>query len=287
MTLSADQLARYAAQAARHLEQVAAEIVLPTLGRDEGHHWSSATQVHTEADDRAGAALAELFAASFPGQGLIIEDRDDCPGSGDAGELTWYIDPIDGSANHLRGIPYVSLTAGLLRGDEALVGVVHDLLRGNTLSAYQGGGARRSNAEGSETPAVSTVDCLADAMAVVHLARRGPIMGREGALTRLLWSIRKMRCMGSIALDLALLAAGEVDLLVVGRGGPQRTLDILGGLVLLREAGGTAVSADGRPFTLGARTLIAGPEALCREFCELMAEYELEDWTSEMSGGAG
>ncbi len=284
MTLSADQLASFAATAARHLEQVAAQIVLPTLGRDDGHHWSSATQVHTEADDRAGAALAELFSASFPGQGLVIEDRDDVPGTG---ELTWYVDPIDGSANHLRGIPYVSLTAGLLRGDEPLLGVVHDLLRKRTLTAWSDGGATRSRDGRTEPVAISSVDRLEDAMAVVHLAKRGPIMGRDGALTRLLWSIRKIRCMGSIALDLALLAAGEVDLMVVGRGRPQRTLDILGGLVLVREAGGTALCADGQPFDLGSRTLVAGPEALCHQFCELMAEYELEAWTSDMTRPPG
>ena len=284
MTLSTDQLASYAATAARHLEQVAAEIVLPTLGRDDGHHWASPTQVHTEADERAGAALAELFTASFPGHGLIIEDRDDAPGTG---ELTWFVDPIDGSANHLRGIPYVSLTAGLLRGEEPLLGVVHDLLRQSTLTAWTGAGATRSRDGRTEPLAVSSVDQLSDAMAVVHLARRGPIMGRDGALTRLLWSIRKIRCMGSIALDLALLAAGEVDIMVVGRGRPQRTLDILGGLVLVREAGGVALCADGQPFHLGSRTLVAGPEALCRQFCELMAEYDLEAWTSDMTRPPG
>lgn len=275
-----NQLARYAACAANHLEQVASKLVLPSLGKDSGHQWMNSTQVHTQADDEAGAALAALFAESFPDHGLVIEDRETRPGSRD---LTWFIDPIDGSANHLRGIPYVSLTAGLLEGDEPLVGVVHDLMRGSSVMAHRGGGAIRRTASRHEQVSVSSTNRLADAMAVVHLARRGPIMGREGALARLLWSVRKIRCMGSIALDLALLAAGEIDLLVVGRGRPQRTLDILGGLVLLREAGGTAVSADGRPFTLDAHTLIAGPEPICSEFCALMAEYDLEAWTGDMA----
>jgi myo-inositol-1(or 4)-monophosphatase len=280
MTLPENQLARYAARAADHLEQVASKLVLPSLGEDSEHQWLSSTQVHTQADDEAGAALAALFAESFPGHGLVIEDRETQPGAGD---LTWFIDPIDGSANHLRGIPYVSLTAGLLEGDEPVVGVVHDLVRRSSLMAHRGGGATRRTASHHEQVSVSSTSRLADAMAVVHLARRGPIMGREGALTRLLWSVRKIRCMGSIALDLALLAAGEIDLLVVGRGRPQRTLDILGGLILLREAGGTAVSADGHPFTLAARTLIAGPEPICSEFCALMAEDDLEAWTSDMA----
>ena len=102
------------------------------------HHWSSHTSVHTAADALAGAALHDAFAASFPGHGLLIEDRPRLPAPG---PWEWLVDPIDGSANHLRGIPYISLTAGLLHEGVPVVGVVHDPLHGRTFSAHAGGGA--------------------------------------------------------------------------------------------------------------------------------------------------
>lgn len=282
------QLRRMEDLAAQHLAQVAVDVVLPSFGGALGEHtWASHTQVHTPADARAGAALAERFAASFPGHALTVEDRPRVPAASGSEAYEWFIDPIDGSANHLRGIPYVALTAGLCRDGEPVVGVVHDLLRGITFSACTGGGMRRRDARlgASDTSAtrVSGMTQLRDAMLIAHLSRRGPLVCLPGALPHILWHVRKIRCMGSIALDLALLAAGEADLLVVGRGSPQRLLDIVGGMVVLREAGGAIMTAAGGPVSASTRTLIAGPPALCRAFVELMADFDLEGWRQEQA----
>jgi len=222
--------------AVAHLVAVAADIVRPSFGGAlADHHWASHSQVHTAADARAGQALRERFTASFPGHALVIEDLPRVAGSSDD---EWFIDPIDGSANHLRGIPYVALTAGLCRRGEPVIGVVHDLLRGITVSASLGGGVRRWTGTGpaigqsaaADGPVhVAATPVLRDAMLIAHLSRRGPLIGLPGALQHLLWHVRKIRCMGSIALDLALLATGEADLLVVGRGAPQRMLDMWAG----------------------------------------------------------
>ncbi len=265
-----------------HVRQVAGELVRPSVGGPlSEHYWSSHTSVHTADDARAGAALHELFARSFPGHALTIEDRPRVQGDG---EWEWFLDPIDGSANHLRGIPYVSVTAGLCRRGEPVVGVVHDLLRDQTLSAHAGGGARIRDGAGHSRPlAVAPTARLKDAILIAHLARRGPLVCMPGALAHMLWHVRKVRCMGSIALDLALLAAGEADLLIVGRGSPQRMLDILGGMVVLQEAGGEVMTTDGRPVTTRTRTLLAGPPGLCRDFVRLMADFDLEGWHQEQA----
>lgn len=280
--MSESTLAEIEETAVAHVRQVAGELVRPSFGGPLAeHYWSSHTSVHTVDDARAGAALHELFARSFPGHALTIEDRP--PVAGD-GVWEWFVDPIDGSANHLRGIPYVSVTAGLCRGGEPVVGVVHDLLRDQTLSAHRGGGARIRDGAGHIRPlAIAPTARLKDAILIVHLARRGPLVCLPGVLPHLLWHVRKIRCMGSIALDLALLAAGEADLLVVGRGSPQRLLDIVGGMVVLQEAGGVVMTAGGQPVTSKTRTLVAGPPQLCRDFVTLMADFDLEGWRQEQA----
>ena len=284
--MSESALAAIEATAVAHVRRVADELVLPSFGGPlTEHYWSSHTSVHTEDDARAGAALHELFAASFPGHALTIEDRPSVAGDG---EWEWFIDPIDGSANHLRGIPYVAVTAGLCRHGEPVVGVVHDLLRGQTLSAHRGGGARIDDGAGHvRALRVAGTTQLRDAILIAHLARRGPLVCLPGALPHMLWHVRKIRCMGSIALDLALLAAGEADLLVVGRGSPQRMLDIVGGLVVLQEAGGAVMTADGGAVSASTRTLLAGPPGLCAEFVQLMAGFDLEGWRQEQARPPG
>ena len=277
-----DELRRIEEIAGAHVRLVAADLVRPSFGgAPSEHHWASHTQVHTVDDAVAGAALHDLFTTSFPGHGLVIEDRPTVRGSG---RFEWLIDPIDGSANHLRGIPYVALSAGLRCDGVPVVGVVHDLLRDLTGSAHRGGGARLRGATGAQSKlAVAGTPSLNDAMLIAHLSRRGPLVNIPGVLQRVLWRVRKIRCMGSIALDLLLLAAGEADLLVVGRGTPQRMLDIFGGLVLLEEAGGLVLTADGRPVSETTRTLVAGPPRLVRDFVALMADFDLEGWRSEQA----
>ena len=271
-------LAELASEAARHLREVGRQIVAPSLGRDPGaSQWIRSTEVPTEHDERAGQALQRRFSASFPGHGLVIEDREPVPGDG---LHEWHIDPIDGSANHLRGIPYLSLSAGLLREGLPVLGVVYDPLADETWLGVTGEGATHGD---GRPLSVAPTRNLADAMAIVHIARHGPLMGRPGALERLLWNVRKIRCMGSIALDLALLAGGRADLLVAGRGRPQRLLDVLGGMVVLREAGGVTLCADGQPAQGSSRTLVAGPEPLCRQFVELMADLDLEGFAADQA----
>ncbi len=278
-------LAAIERKASELLVEVARTLVAPSLGGAmSDHHWASHTQVHTVDDLIAGAALIEAFTGAFPGHGLIVEDCDPVPGDG---HHQWFIDPIDGSANHLRGIPYVSVTAGLVVDGEPVVGVVHDIVRDKTWSAHRGGGARVRDAQGTRDATVAPTPGLGDAMVIAHLSRRGPLVSIPDVLQTLLWNIRKIRCMGSIALDLGLLADGEADLLVVGRGTPQRMLDIVGGLVVVREAGGAVMTAAGGEVDATTRTLIAGPPALCAEFVALMADRDLEGWTSDQATPPG
>lgn len=277
---SPQELLAFETEAVRHVRDVAHELVAPSLGRaDDEHRWATETQVHTTHDAVAGEAFAQRFSASFPDHGLIVEDRESI---GADRRAVWHVDPIDGSANHLRGIPYVAVTVGLLVDGVATVGVVHDVVRDITLSATSGQGARRIDATGEASPMPRLDDdvALRDAMLIAHLSKRGPLLGREGALQALLWEVRKIRCMGSIALDLALLAAGEADLLVVGRGTHQRMLDIVGGLVVLEESGGRVCTTSGGPIASHTRTLVAGRPGLCDELVAVMDRFDLEAWTA-------
>ena len=275
-----DPLAEAEEIAVRHVRDVARTLVLPSFGAAGDHHWASFTQVQTQADEEAGRALQARFAESFPGDELIVEDQETVPG--ESGR-TWLIDPIDGSANHLRGIPYVSITAGMVEDGVGRVGVVHDLVRDITFSACRGGDVHIHGAAPHTTVRLSPTPRLRDAILIAHLSRKGPLVNVPDALQHLLMRVRKIRCMGSIALDLALLVAGEADLLVVGRGRPQRMLDITGGMIVLEAAGGAVMTADGNPVNETTKTLIAGAPALCAAFVEAMAGFDLEGWDASQA----
>ena len=234
MSAASAELAAFEDRAAILVERVAEDVVRPGLGGPlSDHHWRTHTQVHTEDDRRAGEALARSFGEAFPGHGLVIEDRDEIPGDG---RHRWFIDPIDGSANHLRGIPYVSVTAGLEIDGEAVVGVVHDIVRDVTWSATRGGGAFLNDRPitASDVTTLDDASVLADARLL-----EGPIWPEP-------WPVMRFEKRNAIAYRMALVAAGAFDAAIALT--PKWDWDIAAGALIAEEAGGRVSDHHGRPW---------------------------------------
>lgn len=147
--------------------------------------------------------------------------------------LTVVLDPVDGSTNASRHIPYWATSLCVLDGDGPLVALVVNQATGVATSAVRGDGARRAG----EPIAPGKVERVEDA--VVALS------GRPGQW--LPW--KQFRALGSAALSLCDLAAGAVDGLVDG-GAWHAPWDYLGGLLICREAGAEVVDVAGRELVV-------------------------------------
>jgi myo-inositol-1(or 4)-monophosphatase len=140
------------------------------------------------------------------------------------------VDPIDGSINAKRGIPFFSLSIAIA-DDETMDGVhfgfVHDFGTGEEWTATRGGGAQlNGDALGAIGPK-DTIDLLAfEATKTSLIARDAPKV--DGVAERL-------RIMGSLALSLCQLAAGRVDAVCSLKG--ARSVDIAAAQLLVRELG--------------------------------------------------
>ncbi len=138
-------------------------------------------------------------------------------------------DPIDGSLNAKRGIPYFSVSLALSEGestDDVTVGYVINLSNGDEFSAVKGEG---SYLNGTPIKSISK----GFSMAVVE----GLKMDTDVELISFLFKhFYRVRQMGSMALDLCYLARGSFDVLfsVV----PSRIVDYAAGMLILNEADG-------------------------------------------------
>jgi myo-inositol-1(or 4)-monophosphatase len=154
--------------------------------------------------------------------------------SGVAGaELTVVIDPVDGSTNASRHIPYWATSLCVLDGDGPLCALVINQATGVATTAVRGEGARRDG----EPIGPSKVERVSDS--VIALS------GRPGEWLR--W--KQFRALGSAALALCDVAAGAVDGLVDG-GAWHAVWDYLGGLLVCREAGAPVVDAGGQELVV-------------------------------------
>ena len=193
--------------------------------------------VDVVADD---AALAVLIGA---GLGVLSEEsgrhHDDRP-------VTVVLDPLDGSSNASRGLPWYATSLCAVDGEGPLAALVVNQVSGARYEAVRGGGARRDG----QTLAPSGVARLQDAM--VGLSGLPPAW--------LGW--RQYRALGAVALDLCAVAEGRLDGYIDCSPSAHGPWDYLGGLLICQEAGAAVEDAAGRDLVVlehGARrTPVAG-----------------------------
>ena len=222
----------------------------PVVGAGEGGDDTTAVD----------AAAERAILPHFAGNKIVSEEV----GIHGEGLYTVVVDPIDGSLNAKRGIPFFSISIAVADGDtmdDVLFGYVFDFGTGEEWTARRGGGAFLNGKQLSEGPKdtleivsfeATTTDYVADYAA------------------RLRGVAHRLRIMGSLAISLCHLAAGRVDGVVSLKG--ARSVDIAAGQLLVRERSLAIelIDAPGfgaSPLDLEPRSRIAaaGTQALCAE----------------------
>lgn len=176
----------------------------------------------TSSDKNSESRIIYELSKARPGFSFICEESGFSKNENT--DSIWIVDPIDGTNNFMRGIPYFAINIALMENNEFIAGVTLDPMKGDCFKASLREGAYVGNRDRLR---VSGREQLREA--VVALKTTFEIEEKifvEGAI------IRKT---GSTALDLAYLAAGKYDAVIV-----QNVMlwDIASGIVLIKEAGG-------------------------------------------------
>jgi fructose-1,6-bisphosphatase/inositol monophosphatase family enzyme len=180
----------------------------------------------------ADAAVLEVLR---PMGVAIVSEESGTSGPEDA-PVTVVVDPVDGSTNCSRGIPYWAISLCAVDADGPLCALVRNQATGSVTTAVRGGGATRDGMPISPSPVRTVGDAVVD---LTGMPRRA-----------LAW--KQFRALGSAALALCDVAAGAIDGHVDAVG--QAPWDFLGGLLACTEAGATVVDAEGRVLVVTDRT---------------------------------
>lgn len=160
--------------------------------------------------------------------------------------LVWIIDPVDGTTNLVHGIPHVAISVGLYDSGSAVLGVVHNpLTDASFLGVANEGSYERIGPDSSRDRQlhVSDVVTLDGALASFGLpydrSLAEPIFRTLAAVFSRSQDLRRS---GSAALDLAILARGNLDVHVEVT---VRPWDCAAGGLILEEAGGVLTDWNG------------------------------------------
>ena len=139
-------------------------------------------------------------------------------------DSVWIVDPIDGTNNFMRGIPYFAVNIALMENGEFVAGLTLDPMRGDCFKAETGNGSFLGNRNRIR---VSRHEDIEESIVATRAAPEiDAKIVEAGAI---------LRKTGSLALDLAYLSAGKYDAVVAKDVG---LWDIASGIILVKESGG-------------------------------------------------
>ncbi|OSZ64139.1 3'(2'),5'-bisphosphate nucleotidase CysQ [Sphingomonas sp. IBVSS2] len=182
-----------------------------------------------EVDLEVDALLRQRLGLLLPDAGWLSEETADDRARLSARRV-WVVDPIDGTRDYLRHRPGWAVSVALVEDGAPVIGVLDAPARGERWTAEAGKGAWR----GGERLHVAARDRLAGA--------RVP----ADQLPRVDGDLVMVAKPNSIALRIAMVAAGEADLLATIRWGNE--WDVAAAVLIAREAGAAITDALGRPL---------------------------------------
>lgn len=194
----------------------------------------------TKTDKKVEKIIIEELNRARPKYGFIAEESGVYKSDS---EFSWVVDPIDGTANFMRGTPHFSVSIALEKNKEIICGAIFDPIKNEIFFAEKGRGSYLNN----RRIRVSKIKTL-DEMIGLYGWRTIDKMPNESFFQQLkngAGKINKLRNFGSAALDLAYVAAGRADFAWFDH---LKYWDYAAGIILVLEAGGTVTNFKGEKF---------------------------------------
>ena len=166
-------------------------------------------------------------------------------------DLTWVVDPLDGTTNFIHGFAPYAVSIALIRGKELLVGVVYEIVSDECFYAWQGG-----KAWVNDKPLHVGTSEINDALLCLQLPYNSdaykPVIKR--LIDRFYGNVGSIRMMGSAAIALCYVAAGRLDAYAERYIGQW---DYMAGALIVKEAGGMVTNYDGEDYFMEGDSIVA------------------------------
>ncbi len=190
---------------------------------------AEAHDIKLELDVRCQKLIEKSLRRAFPEVPLLGEEGI----SGDVtAEYRWVVDPIDGTVNYAYGMPHAAVSIALQHREQSVVGVIYDPFTDEIWTTVKDQPTRLNG----KVIRVSNRSKLEDCVVAMGFSKsKGNLEKSLPHLIRISRRAKKIRIMGSAALELAYVASGRLDAYI------ERTIniwDVAAGQLLVENAGG-------------------------------------------------
>lgn len=234
---------------AEEAAQEAGKILLSYYGKLYKISKKENAGIVTEADQAAEEKIISLIKKHFPNHSILAEES----GLNEhASPYKWFIDPLDGTTNFSRQIPFFCVSIGVEKDKELVAAAILDPFHKELFTAQKGKGAFCNGKRIS----VSSINQWEDSLFITGFAyQKGMVVKEELArLEPFLQKSHGIRRTGSAAWDLCQVACGHFD------GFWEKYLkpwDVAAGMLIVQEAGGKITRYDGGTATAYDHEIVA------------------------------
>ena len=233
----------------------------------EIRHKAGLADPFTAADLRAEKIVRDALHAARPDFGFLGEEGGLTEGTDKSHR--WIVDPLDGTANFLCGLPLFAVNVALAREGEVIAGVTHLPMLGETFWAEVGAGAWLNGRPIRVSPRQGMIQAmLAVGIPFAGKPRHAQFVAEMERLTTRVTGIRRL---GAGAIDMAYVACGRFDAYWEQS---VSAWDMAAGAVIVREAGGVVTCTRGRPLDLMGGTVLAATPQLHVELLEALSPVD-------------
>ncbi len=199
----------------------------------------SELELVTEMDLATEKKVVEIVKESFPEHSIVAEESGESRGKGPV----WVIDPIDGTHNFIRGVPFYSVAIAVREKWETKIGVVYDAFHKDLFTAVRGKGAEMNG----KKIRVSKVKDFEEAFFATGFSyNTDEDFHRDlEAIFRVANRAKGLRRLGCASLDFCYLAAGKFDCFWEHG---LKEWDIAAGALMVEEAGGKVTNLEGKKW---------------------------------------
>ena len=202
----------------------------------------------TDADLAAEAEILNRLREAFPEDGILSEEAGD---TGPANERRWIVDPLDGTSNYARGLPFFTVSIALWEGGRPAVAALYMPVLDELFAATR----ETASTLNGEPIRVSPIGAIEDAMINVYFDRHERL--EEGLEIFRRVALRcegRVKTIGSSASLLCYVACGRLD------GFLRNTIqlwDFAAGILVAQQAGAVVTDFAGDPLVRTGQSLLA------------------------------
>lgn len=211
----------------------------------KGDHRNIATQI----DQASEKAIIETLQAAS-GYPILAEESGK---SGELGDTFWVIDPLDGTTNFSRGIPFFSVSVALVKNGQVVCGATLNPLTGDLYYGEKGKGAYLN-----DNP-IKVSERTEGAIIILNQGYSEEASLKYREATEKLGPLFTLRRIGSSCLEYCLVASGGVEGFVSFGDKPW---DYAAGMIIIEEAGGKVTDWKGNPWSIWGQYALASNQEI-------------------------